>query len=185
LWWRCTHLGQTSVAGALFDDVAAALSEVGQPGLQAWPYNGTLGAGSVDPPDATGEPPWQTIETVFIDLAHDGVESELGSMLEAGRPLVLVVEVTPEFEEPDADDHIVLPDIRSAAGDYHAVLAVGVAAHEEHGRCLLVRNSWGIGWGAGGYAWMPVRYLEAFCVQAGLVESSVLEKQEEKERGGP
>ncbi|MEW5705145.1 MAG: hypothetical protein AB1781_11265 [Pseudomonadota bacterium] len=39
-------------------------------------------------------------------------------------------------------------------------------------RHLLIRNSWGDGWGLGGYAWLPVAYLESFAVQAGLVGGS-------------
>jgi C1A family cysteine protease len=44
----------------------------------------------------------------------------------------------------------------------HAVVAVGYDdAHtigDEEG-ALLIRNSWGVGWGEKGYGWLPYRYL--------------------------
>jgi hypothetical protein len=171
--------------GVLFEHVAAALSDAGQPGLEDWPYNQGLGAGTEDPPEGVGPPPWQTIDAEHFELAHDGVESEVEGLLDERRLIVLIIEVTAEFEEPDEDDHIVIPDLRAPAGDYHAVVAAGVATHDGHGRCLLIRNSWGTGWGASGYAWMPLEYLETFAVQAGVVRFPGAEKQREEDGIGP
>ena len=39
----------------------------------------------------------------------------------------------------------------------HAVLAVGY--DNEHRRRFTVRNSWGAGWGDGGYFYLPYAYL--------------------------
>ncbi len=39
----------------------------------------------------------------------------------------------------------------------HAVLAVG---YDDTKQMFLVRNSWGNGWGIGGYFWMPYQYLD-------------------------
>ena len=38
----------------------------------------------------------------------------------------------------------------------HAVLAVG---YDEKKQIVLVRNSWGTGWGVKGYFWMPYAYI--------------------------
>ena len=38
----------------------------------------------------------------------------------------------------------------------HAVLAVG---YDDARQMVLVRNSWGIGWGLGGYFWLPYAYI--------------------------
>ena len=45
----------------------------------------------------------------------------------------------------------------------HAVLAVGYDDNKQIGSAppgaLKFRNSWGVGWGDGGYGWMPYQYL--------------------------
>lgn len=171
LWRRCTQLAQTGPDGVLLVDVAAALSAVGQPPLALWPYNSGLGPGTEEPPLAVGPEPWLTATFTQVLLAHDSVEAGLEAKLDAGAAVVLVVELTDEFEQPEPDGRIRVPSLRAPAGGYHAVLVVGAAdlAGDRH---LLVRNSWGDGWGLGGYAWLPVAYLESFAVQAGLVGGS-------------
>lgn len=45
----------------------------------------------------------------------------------------------------------------------HAVLAVGYDDQKRIGPCkgaLLIRNSWGEGWGDEGYGWLPYKYVE-------------------------
>lgn len=169
LWRRCTQSGQTGPDGVLLDDVADALAAVGQPSLAVWPYNPALGPGTEEPPAIAGREPWHMARFEELVLVHDRIEDDLEARLSAGAPVVLVVELTDEFDAPDADGHVALPSLRAPVGDYHAVLVVGAATLPD-GRCLLIRNSWGEGWGAGGYAWLPVAYLEAFAVQAGVVD---------------
>lgn len=166
IWWRCTQLGQTAPEGLLLEDAGQALADVGQTAAADWPYNPTLGWGTENPPAGCGPPPWRRATWTQLGLAHDGVEDAIEDMLMASRPVVLVVEITDEFEYPQQDGHIAVPPITAASGDYHAVLVVGAAADLVHGRRLLVRNSWGPTWGAGGYGWMPLPYLVAFAVQA-------------------
>lgn len=169
LWRRCTQRGLTGPNGVLLLDVAEALIVVGQPPLATWPYNPALGPGSEDPPTAAGPEPWHTAQFEEVVLAHDGLEDDVETRLASRSPVVLVIELTDEFDQPGSDGQIDVPSIRAPAGDYHAILAVG-AATRPNGRNLLIRNSWGDTWGAGGYAWLPVAYLEAFAVQAGYVD---------------
>jgi C1A family cysteine protease len=46
----------------------------------------------------------------------------------------------------------------------HAVLAVGYDDARKIGKhkgALLIRNSWGTGWGEAGYGWLPYAYVES------------------------
>jgi Papain family cysteine protease len=169
VWWHCTKMGQVTAKGILLEHGGQAIAEAGQPPLTDWPWNPCLGVGTEDPPPAVGQPPWHTATMTPLHLAHDGTEAGIEDALAAGRPVILVIEVTGEFENADADGMIEIPDIRSPAGDYHAVLAVGAATDPVRGRRLLVRNSWSEFWGAAGYGWLPMDYLIAYAIQAAIV----------------
>lgn len=169
VWWRCTNLGQVASGGMLLEDGGDALSCTGQPALAEWPWNSSLGVGTEDPPPAVGQPPWHRATMVSLPLSHDGIESDVEDALASGYPVILVIEVTAEFDNADADGTIELPDIRSPAGDWHAVLVIGAANDDVRGRRLLIRNSWGEYWGAGGYAWLPMDYLVVNANQAAVI----------------
>lgn len=172
IWWHCCRAGLVSAAGMHVADAADALALVGQPDLHLWPYNPLLGVGTEDPPNGVGAHPWTTATVTSLPLVHDGREDPLEDALQAGLPVVLAVEVTDEFENPAPDGTIHVPDLRAPAGDYHAVVVVGAATLERAGRCLLIRNSWGPGWGAGGYGWLPLRYLIANALLAVVVTAT-------------
>ena len=155
--------------GMLLEDGAHALRESGQPPLADWPWNPHLGVNTEDPPTAVGNPPWQQATAAELGLAHDGIEDDIEDALAAGHPVILIVEVTAEFDDAGPDGSIDVPDIRSPEGDYHAVLVVGAATHAELGRRLLIRNSWGPYWGAGGYGWLPLDYLVDNALQAAVL----------------
>jgi len=169
VWWQCAKLRQVAADGMLLEHGGQAIAQTGQPPLIDWPWNSCLGVGTEDPPPAAGQPPWHLAALASLHLAHDGIEAGIEELLAAGRPVVLVIEVTAEFENASADGTIEVPDIRSPAGDYHAVLVMGAATGPFRGRCLLVRNSWGEFWGAGGYGWLPMDYLIAYAAQAAIV----------------
>ena len=131
---------------------AGALIDEGQPVETAWPYT---------PDNVT---PWTppTITSAFHKatlapgmLGFDGVVAAL----DAGAPVVLGLVITDAFFRPDASGSVadVAPDIERAG---HAVLAVGHGTNAGGSPALLIRNSWGDGWGLGGHAWLPRAYVE-------------------------
>ncbi|GAB7006516.1 C1 family peptidase [Nocardioides sp. AN3] len=169
IWWHCAQRGKTYPDGMALDDAAEAVAHSGQPPLSQWPWNPSLGYGTEDPPASVGAPPWQQAATYVFEPAHDGVEDQIEDALAAGHPVLLVVEVTHEFQNPAPDGSIQVPDIRSPAGDYHAVLVVGAVTDPIERRRFLIRNSWSEAWGASGYGWLPLEYLVANAVQAAVV----------------
>lgn len=151
--------------------VGSALADTGQPALGAWPYNPTLGTATEEAPPTATTARWHTAQVIDVPVAHDGIEDVLEDALASSALAVVIIEVTKEFESADASGKISVPPLDSPAGDYHAVLAVGAATDAETAmRRLLVHNTWGDGWGAGGYGWLPLDYLIAFAVQGGVID---------------
>lgn len=175
LWQHCVHAGTAGHDGTTLRAITDAIEHTGQPLEAIWPYNDTLGAGTEPAPAAAATTTFNTAGLFGVPLAHDGIEQDLETTLTAGLPVIVVLEITSEFENPDADGEIDVPSLSSPVNDYHAVTAVGAATNAAgDSRRLLVRNSWGPGWGAGGYGWLPYDYLVAFAVQAAAIDPQKL-----------
>lgn len=175
LWQHCVNAGLAGHEGTTLRAVTEAASNVGQPVEAVWPYNDALGSGTEPTPPTATAAPFKTADLFELPLAHDGVEDEVEVALTAGLPVVVVVEVTAEFEHPDTFGEIDVPPLSAPVNDYHAITAVGTATNPEGtARRLLIRNSWGPGWGAGGYGWLPYDYLVAFAVQAAAIDPRTL-----------
>lgn len=175
LWQHCVHAGTAGHDGTTLRAIADAVEQTGQPLETIWPYNATLGAGTEAAPSAASTSTFNTAGLFDVPLAHDGIEEDLETTLTVGLPVIIVLEITIEFENPDADGEIALPTLSAPVNDYHAVTAVGAATNADGDiRRLLIRNSWGPGWGAGGYGWLPYDYLVAFAVQAAAIDPRTL-----------
>lgn len=78
--------------------------------------------------------------------------------LYAGRPFVFGFTVYESFEGPDVAKTGIVPmpgsSEKSIGG--HAVMCVG---YDDASQMFIVRNSWGPGWGLGGYFKIPYAYL--------------------------
>lgn len=132
--------------------VVQALLDEGQPVETAWPYQ------------AEAVIPWAppTITSMLHKAAlspgkldFDGVVA----VLNKGVPVVLGLVITDAFHRPDSVGLVadVAPDIERGG---HAVLAVGYGVDPSGVAALLIRNSWGDGWGLGGHAWLPRAYVD-------------------------
>jgi hypothetical protein len=166
LWWDLHQRGETSIRGVTVQAAGEALGRTGHCNDSVWPYNTSLGYGSESPPAAAGQPPWRCAGLLPVHVCQDGVEDDIEDALAAGSPVLLVIEVTDGFDNPEPDAYIPIPSLRAPSGGYHAVLAVGAWTDPQHGRVLLVRNSWGERWGAGGYGLLPLEYLIAHAQDA-------------------
>lgn len=175
LWQHCVNTGSASNSGTTLHSIGEAVRLTGQALESAWPYDSTLGAGTEPTPSGITAADFVTAELFGVPLANDGIEEHIEATLGLGLPVIVIVEITAEFEQPDPSGEIGTPALNSPANDYHAVTAVGVATNAAgDSRRLLIRNSWGPGWGAGGYGWLPYDYLVAFAVQAAALDPRTL-----------
>lgn len=168
IWSACSSLQQTTSTGVRLFDAGDAVRTKGQPLLAYWPYNDTLGFAAEKAPQEALESEWFRGQLSDMVIAGDGLEDALEDGIQGRQAIILVIAVTGGFFYPS--NGIVNPAAGQRIDGYHAVAAVGVAQHPSAGRCLLVKNSWGAGWGLGGYAWVPLAYLAAYGVQAASIE---------------
>lgn len=96
---------------------------------------------------------------------------EIKEALALGKPVALGFQATREIYTVKKEaPFIPLPDKIIPIGG-HAVAVVGyddTLTHAGHTGHLLIKNSWGTGWGADGYGWMPYDYLDYRTKDTGL-----------------
>lgn len=136
--------------GLSTDTVAEALEKDGQPLEEFWPYSLTHPTQDWQVPATIKEVHQSKVAWVPRTVV------EIRKLLEASRPVVLVLQITKSFFKPDGDARVNgVPDEVTLAK--HAVLAVG-SARDGSDHYLLVRNSWGRAWGDEGHAWVRDDY---------------------------
>ena len=143
-----------------------AVAQPGQPTALACPY-------ATDEP-AEQPPNLPTLPTIATSVSRlyaspvqvtDVDTSKIAAELLSGNPVGLVIKLTESFYTPVVGavdfSHKVLD------GLHHAVVAIGLGIHgttqEPH---IRIRNSWGTGWGDGGKAWLPFKYVDIHAVMA-------------------
>lgn len=142
-----------------------AISTDGQPLESGWPYLTDLSATNdwKPPPNSPG-----TLFRRNMTLSLPPALDRIYANLDAGRPVVLVMDISQSFYRVMADAILQAPASESRTGT-HAVIAVGYG--ESGGaRCLLIRNSWGGKWGNGGYAWVHEDYIAPRLHDAGTMD---------------
>lgn len=171
LWSSCVASGTASREGTTLEAVTDALRKDGQPTLVDWPFNSAIFHEAAPVPPTAQTSTWHKADLRPVHVANDGIEDGIEEQLAIGLVVPLIIEVTTEFERATSNGTIDVPPLTAPQGAYHAVLVVGVQTHERV-RVLLVQNSWGPGWGAGGYGWLPLDYLIAFGALAGAIDPS-------------
>ncbi|MHB0976471.1 MAG: C1 family peptidase [Candidatus Aquicultorales bacterium] len=105
----------------------------------------------LDPPGSTGE---QILEGIKTNLA-------------AGIPAMFGFTVYTSIDQASETGAIPYPSKGEKIEGGHAIVAVGYdnakkIKNERDGKettgALLIRNSWGVGWGDKGYGWLPYEY---------------------------
>lgn len=122
----------------------------------------------LDPP---GTPKSQLLNAIKTNLAA-GLPSMFGFTVYSSIPPV-----------GDGKGEIPFPQKGDTVEGGHAIVAVGYDDAKTIGKskgALLIRNSWGAGWGVQGYGWLPYAYVENglavdfwSLVQAGFVDTDL------------
>jgi C1A family cysteine protease len=163
---------QTGDTGAFLRTTMGALVLFGVPPEEYWPYRVT---------DFDREPPafcyafaqnYQSISYYRLDppgTAANALLKRIKTNLSGGLPSMFGFTVYSSYTQGSATGKIPFPTPGEAIVGGHAVAAMGYddgmkikntkpGAAETTG-ALLIRNSWGTGWGDHGYGWLPYDYV--------------------------
>lgn len=125
----------------------------GQPHEAGWPY--------LSPVDVANWAPPAMLGPMFGRDGHEGVASFAAAQahLANGAPVMLLLMLSPSFFTPAAYGVVVpVPGEAPQPAVRHAV--IGVASGQVGGEAaILVRNSWGAGWGVDGHAWLTEAFI--------------------------
>ncbi len=150
--------GLPAGGGTTVSATATAVEEDGQCDEAAWPYGDSVASDA----DAT-------YYHARIDSRErsDLVDRVCGS-LDVGIASIVVLTVTDSWSGVGLDGLIPVPGVADRIEGRHAVVAVG---YDDAQLLLIVRNSWGVGWGSDGYALMPYEYLELYGLEVITLEA--------------
>jgi Papain family cysteine protease len=138
--------------GSTLASMLATIKSDGQPAESEWPY---IQSAAIDV--SSWLPPASPSELFFRDHAACGAAlQDIVDQLDSGVPVLITMTLSDAFYLPDAGvverAEAIDPKRR------HAVVAVGYGERAGK-RLILIRNSWGEGWGLKGYAWLAEHYL--------------------------
>lgn len=119
-----------------------------------WPYDTSQFA--VQPPQACYVDASKHLALVYESVNQD--LNDLRGCLAAGFPFVFGFTVYASFESDyiARTGHVPMPHWFERVIGGHAVMAVG---YDDASSTFTVRNSWGPGWGDGGYFYLPYAYM--------------------------
>lgn len=142
-------------AGAEIRTAIKAVNQFGAPPEVLWPYDVTRFAEK--PNDEAFK------QALLVEaLQYESVDQQLQALktpLAAGQPVGFGFTCYAPLDSDDVAQrgYLPMPDTQfDVPTGGHAVSLVG---YDEVKRLFLVRNSWGAGWGIGGYFWMPYDYV--------------------------
>lgn len=170
-------LGLTGDTGAYLRSTMGALSLFGLPPERYWPYD--IAKFDLEPSAfcyAFGQN-YGALKYFRVDTpgkAKATVLSDIKAQVAAGLPAMFGFTVYASMRNPAHAGEIPLPTGGEQVLGGHAIVAVGyddgkAITNPGGGKpttgAFLIRNSWGTGWGQGGYGWLPYDY-----VTTGLAE---------------
>ncbi|MCA8992576.1 MAG: hypothetical protein KDA88_11375 [Planctomycetaceae bacterium] len=164
-------LGWEGDTGAFLRDTMKAMVLFGVPPEQYWGYDITQY--DVEPSAFcyAFAQSYQTIKYYRLDppgTSRDDLMQQIWWHLACGLPVMFGFTVYSSIRQANSSGEIPFPSSIDTRQGGHAVMAVGyddekVIRNRSSGNtttgALLIRNSWGTGWGDAGYGWLPYEYI--------------------------
>jgi len=147
-----------------FSLMAQSIHEDGQPPEAIWPYLPVL-------PTNLGEwKPPQDCSPIFrrqYQIEQTSIE-RVYEYLRNSRPVVITLTISSSFFRPSREG-VITGTLTEPPVNSHAVVAVGYGTNRQS-HAVLVRNSWGDGWGLKGHAWITEEYLRPRMLKIGTAD---------------
>jgi len=163
----------TGDTGAYLRTTMEALVLFGAPPEAYWSYDGRAAASNTHfelEPNSfcyAFADNFKTIKYLRLDPAGaslNDVLTNIRTYLNSGFGCMFGLPVYTEFDNPTPSGDIAFPSPNSHCRGGHAICAIGYddnrVINGEKG-ALLIRNSWGTGYGLNGYAWLSYKYVTA------------------------
>jgi C1A family cysteine protease len=143
-----------SDAGAQIRDGIKSVAKLGVCAESEWPYD--IGQFTVKPSAQCYTDALTHRVTSYQRVAQ--LPNQLKGCLAHGNPFVFGITVYESFESEQVakTGEVPMPGAGEQVLGGHAILAVG---YDDSTQRFTVRNSWGTGWGIGGYFTIPYAYL--------------------------
>ncbi|HSC54881.1 MAG TPA: C1 family peptidase [Phnomibacter sp.] len=165
-------LGWTGDTGAFLRTTMGAMALFGTPPESFWPYN--ISKYDIEPSAflyAYGQS-YQAIQFYRLDpvgTARPDILASLKTHLTAGLPAMFGFTCYSSlYSDSGNKGNIPYPAPTEKTVGGHAVMAVGFddsktitnpTSNKKTKGAILIRNSWGTGWGDAGYGWLPYEYV--------------------------
>jgi C1A family cysteine protease len=146
-------------AGTYIRLAFATLTSLGTCTEATWPYD--LNQVSTRPAwEAYQEAYPHKISSYYRITATGGADlvTQIKQALQAQHPVVFGMIVDQDYMDVGSDGMVAMPKATRINSGGHAQCIVG---YDDNKQRWIVKNSWGTGWGDGGYAHVPYTYLDA------------------------
>lgn len=169
VYWSAKSHDQIVGEGTTYEAAVKGMARAGQAKSSLWPYDETVSHLDL------GYRPSIAATTDAMNRRAQGTSlyvtlNNLRTTLETGKSVAIAIPIWDELESADGLSVVLLPEDVATMTLEHAVV---IAGHNPMTHAVLIRNSWGIKWGDGGYAWVEDTLLTAVTNSLGWTLASI------------